>query len=69
MTSQEKSVLLSKRYVLKTEEADELVKTVLDTYDENGCDVCGDLYYEDQECGCAERDITLFLDYIENEEI
>lgn len=66
MTSHDKSVLLSRRYMLNTVEADELLKTILDNYNESGCDVCGDLYFNDQECGCTERDIGLFLDYLEN---
>ena len=70
MTLQEKSVLLSRRYMLKTEEAEELVKTVLDTYDENGCDVCGEMYYiTGGDCGCTEVEINLYLDNLEHEDM
>lgn len=69
MTSRDKSVLLSKRYMLNTMEANELVRTTLDNYNENGCDVCGEVYHSFQECGCTEVEINLYLDYIENEEM
>lgn len=70
MTSHDKSVLLSRRYMLKTEEADELVKTTLDNYMENGCDVCGEVYWQNYpECGCTEVEINLYLDCLESEEI
>ncbi len=69
MTSHDKSVLLSKRYMLKTAEADEMVKTTLDNYMGNGCDVCCGAYeYEVQECGCTEVEINLYLDYLEQYE-
>jgi hypothetical protein len=55
--------------VLKTAEADELVKTTLDNYMESGCDVCGEAYHSNHECGCTETEINLYLDYLENEDM
>ncbi len=70
MTSHDKSVLLSRRYMLKTVEADEMVKTTLDNYMGHGCDICCEAYqYEIRECGCTEVEINLYLDYLEREEI